>query len=461
MTTQISGKNGGNAYFQMDSSKKNAGTWKVISVKSVKLSKTKTKWVPGKWLGGQWIEGYQGYKYSAKTLSTAKLTKAQKKAALKVIRGKGTKLALTAASSNYASKGTLDVKATLKDENGKPVKGAKVKFLARPGLKGKEAAYGVLTTTITTDSKGIAQGSIKVPRESSGEKSYRGFGVTATYGGAAKKYVASFSATKYITQPKEPAQLESNIEWDGHTGNKDFTMKVVSTDTKKPVEGVPVKWEFTESGKTAVAFTVSADTNKDGVATAKVLLEPTEWNDWSITVTAGEIHSPYIVAKSKTATVKKKQRTVKYTFNKNKVSLLNHAGKDWLKLDTAASRSTVYLYGSPDVITVGSSSAPTLPTSFSSDPFTYKITSASGKSNGQVISPEGEVFAQHGEKDKVVLAPAKNGMHLELGNPNPPLTDVTKVTVKIKLGDFQDKSFPETLYVPSGPREISIELAAK
>lgn len=274
MTQRIS-KNGGTLYYKVQPGNYQ---WKVLEVKAVKVAEKSRQWIPGKWLGGQYIAGRYSITYTTKTLRKAALSAAQKKNVCKVVVGDKTKVALSGIpASQLATKNNIKITATLKNSKGKALSGKTVQLIANSG----SVQY---SKKVKTNAKGIATATVNVPKETKNLTHMAGFKVTAKFAGEARKHRA-VSASKSVTQPKEATKFSGKIEWDGHTGKKMFTMRVL-TNSGQAVANGPLEWKFAGVQNVSSLWYTTTKTTKNGYANAFLTMDKEQyWNDYKVTVT--------------------------------------------------------------------------------------------------------------------------------------------------------------------------------
>lgn len=354
--TSYADKNGGTATFLFHNAKKHKGKWKVISVKAVKKGKKVIGKVPGYWQFGRWQPGTDLVKDTSKTL----YTETRSGPFITVKCGSQTKVTLSSPKSIYASAKTVTLKATLKNEKGKPVKGQKVKFQLVPGLESKNTitkSNKPIVVTAKTNSKGVATVKAKTPQVAYSNTAFRGFTTTVYYMGKAKKFCASESKAQETTQPKEKTAFVLAPTWDGHTGMRSFSVKLVvssGSNKGKAVSGIPIDWRFKDARTGGMYHQITTKTDSTG--TAKTSWNVKEWFDYDVMVNATletMKKTPYVMPALKTYQIKKKTSIVKYTVNTSKVSLLggNDPSGSWFTyLSTAPGKAFITVAGAEGVL---------------------------------------------------------------------------------------------------------------
>ena len=321
----------GTAVFAFKNTKKHAGKWKVISVAAVRKTTKTIGRTQGSWgASGQWIPGTNIVKTTRKVLRSI----SRSSPVITVTRGKETKLTLGALpKSQWADEQTIAVKATLKDEKGKPVANQTVTFDLNVGTHLSNWGYGThIKTTATTNSSGVAQVTSKVTQEPKGDTELDGFTVRAYFGGKAKKYCPSVSGTTPVAQPKPKTAFTVAPTWDGHTGQKEFSTRLTILEGKdkgKPLPGVGINWVFNDVGVTGGTPIINRTTATDanGFARTSVDWKPNSasWKDYDLqthTAQAGSsvFESPYQPATAK-YTLKKQQGIKRYTVDMNQITV--------------------------------------------------------------------------------------------------------------------------------------------
>ena len=310
--------NGGKITFIFSNTKKHTGPWKVTSVVAIKHSYKQGPWMNGYWTAyGTWNPGYY-IKYDVnKKLKTIKVSKP----AITVKCGAYTKLSMTSPTSIYASQGTIPLTATLQTDKGKAIANQTVYFQL---VSNTSASVKPIVVSAQTNSKGIATVDAKVPKMVYDDNEFKDFFVSAYFKGTAKKYCASVSKQTLVKQPKEKTKFVMVPTWDGHTGRKTFTTKVVFADGPKkdtPVANIPVCWSLYSSHSKLVEHQGMAKTNAAGVST--ISFDITNWQDYYIVLsgdysTDAEIYQRPPVQRYD---VKKQQYTVKYKIDWSKVQI--------------------------------------------------------------------------------------------------------------------------------------------
>ena len=362
--TKHTGKSGGTVFFMFDSTKKNAGAWEVISVSAAKRTEKKVGTSPGYWdHWGKWNPPIDVIAVSYENLKTVKQ---KDKNGFNLLRGADTTLMLNISKSLLASEANASVSATLKDEKGKALANETIRFLLVPGNSPGRISSANKPTIVTarTNSSGIATVNVQVPRLPYDNYEFLGFTTSAYYEGKAKKYCVSQSTSVATSQPKEATAFVAAPIWDGHTGTRTFTSKLVVSggpNDGKAVSGIPIEWIFWNRGSMHHTDD-NAVTNASGETSTIWTLQQGDWLDYEVTLSSklsSMLNTPYAPPATKTYQLTKQQGTKNYTVDWSKVILLGGSTGDAGNWFSASAASKAFItVASMEGILIGTDGAP-------------------------------------------------------------------------------------------------------
>ena len=353
-------KKGGTATFAFNNTKGHLGKWKVVSLQARKVTKRKSTTTPGYWFFFFYVPPKTTH-YADK-VTKLKTVNVKSSKTVSIICGQPTNLVVSTVRSIYASDKTTKISATLKTAKGKVVANKKICFQLTPNITGAKP----LVVYATTDKKGVATvAAAKVPQHNYSEDSFSGFTVSAFFEGTKKKFCASVSKGVTVAQPKEKTQIVLAPVWDGHTGTRTFTTKVVVAEGKNkglPVVGAPLTWDFVDADRTTDGYgyhdDASLKTNSAGISTLNKKID--KWINYKVSIFAtSRAHlsmsdTAYRFPAKVTYTISRQQGTKYYSLDMSKISLLGpgdgiYKNTIWFDVDSTASKSRMRVYGAPGV----------------------------------------------------------------------------------------------------------------
>ncbi len=446
--TEHANKNGGSVYFMLQPTKKHIGTWKVISVSAAKRTQKNVGVRPGYWdPWGKWNPPTNIISTKYKNLKTVKVSKPN----LKVTRGAETKLTITSPKTILSSEKTIPLTATLKDAKGKAVVGKTVKF--QVNVDGATKNDKPIIVSAKTNKKGVAKVNAKFKTVKHASDEYRALSVVAYFTGQAKKYCISESKSIKVKVPKPKTEFSVAPVWDGHTGQKTFTTKVVYSEgpTKgQPVAGVPIVWTFDEVGRTGGYIqNETVNTDAQGVSSFTWTLGSGDWKDYDVNVSEqirNRLDAPYAAPTAKTYRLTKQQGVINYTIDTSKLQLMAGStgdGGNWFSA-AASSRNNLTVTSAQNIL-VDSSGKP-LPQigiiDSSSNKLICSIKSTAGGNVGKyLIQNKAVEFSLNGTNS--IPNKASNRFTGISG-----FTTTTQVEITLTLPEFANNLYPEYKFVP-------------
>ena len=302
------------------------GKWTVSKV-TLKKAIPQRKWISGYWLGWTWWSGHWQTTYIIPKSSLASGTTTSK-TSFRIYEGKATSINCSAPKTVEAT-GTATFKATLKT-GGKVMKNKQIEFRFYPS-----STTGSLVTKKTkTNSKGVATVTLNSAEISKfGDNLY----CSATYAGQAKKYRGSGNLKPTNTKvTRETLVITGDTsKWDGHSGVRTYTARVVSNKKGTPVPNINV--DFRLSFSNGYFTSGSAKTNANGIATVNLEMDRTDWKkngtaQLSILFNNSPPACYKIGSRSWTSSsLPMKQGTIKYKIDTSKIEITDRNGVDWGK----------------------------------------------------------------------------------------------------------------------------------